>query len=207
MLPIIPEDAIEFIRAAFGQANQRATNTLARQPSMHEEGLDFQLIAALDEIGSRVLPGSGAAVEIETHWLGGRRHFDWDDRRWEIADIALLIAVRRLGVLLARKVALLQSKRLYSSEIPVHELERADFYFGIGRLFDRIETVPTITVSRAFEFSEQSVYGVLTVGSDQIARIRAYENSRGIPVYYNFYNPPMMPYRGAVGTQLRLLIR
>ena len=102
MLPIIPDDAIEFVRAAFAQANRRATNTLARQPSMHEEGLDFQLIAALDEIGSRVLPGSGAAVEIETHWLGGRRHFDFlDHRRWEIADIALLIVVRRFGTLLA----------------------------------------------------------------------------------------------------------
>ena len=65
MLPIIPEDAIEFIRGAFAQANRRTTNTLARQPSMHEEGLDFQLIAALDEIGPRILPGSGAAVDIE----------------------------------------------------------------------------------------------------------------------------------------------
>ena len=199
MLPIIPEDAIDFIRSAFAQANRRATNTLARQPSMHEEGLDFQLIAALDEIGSRVLPGSGAAVEIETHWLGGRRHFDfWDNRRWEIADIAVLIVVRRLGALLARKVALLQSKRLYSKEIPVHELELADFRIGIGRLFDRTETVPTITASRAFEFSNESVYGALTVGGDQIERIRAYEASRGIPVYYNLYNPPKMPYRGEV---------
>jgi hypothetical protein len=104
MLPAIPEDAIEFIRAAVTQANQRATSTLARQPSMHEEGLDFQLIAALDEVGSRVLPGSGAAVEIETHWLGGRRLFDFlDHRGWEIADIGLLVAVLRLGVLLARK--------------------------------------------------------------------------------------------------------
>jgi hypothetical protein len=199
MLPIIPEDAIEFIRAAFAQANQRATNTLARQPSMHEEGLDFQLIAALDEVGSRVLPGSGAAVEIETHWLGGRRHFDFlDHRRWEIADIGLLVAVRRLGVLLARKVALLQSKRLYSSEIPVHELELADFRIGIGRLFDRTEAIPTLTTSRAFEFSEESVYGAMTVGSDQIARISTYEASRAIPVYYNLYNPPTMPYRGLV---------
>ena len=95
-------------------------------------------------------------------------------------------------------MALLQSKRLYSREIPVHELEFADFRIGIGRLFDRTEPVPTITLSRAFEFSEESVYGVLTAGADQVERIRAYETSRGIPVYYNLYNPPMMPYRGEV---------
>jgi hypothetical protein len=201
MLPI-PEDAIEFVRSAFAQANRRATNTLARQPSMHEEGLDFQLIAALDEIGSRILPDSGAAVQIETHWLGGRRHFEfWDHRRWEIADIALLVTLRRLGALLARKVALLQSKRLYSREIAVHELELADFQIGIGRLFDRTETVPTITRPRLFEFTEESVYGAMTVGSDQAARIAAYEASRGIPVYYSLYNPPKMPYRGSVPPQ------
>jgi hypothetical protein len=43
--------------------------TLARQPGAHEEQLDFQLFAALDRVGPRVVPTSNAAIEIETHWL------------------------------------------------------------------------------------------------------------------------------------------
>src|ERR1700679_4356840 len=107
MLPAIPEDAIDFIRGAFAQANARATLLLSRQPSIHEEGLDFHLISSLDEIGPRLMPGSGAAVEILTHWLGGPRHFG----HWEIADIAVVVVVRRSGVLIGRKIALLKSDR------------------------------------------------------------------------------------------------
>jgi hypothetical protein len=128
MFPVIPADAIQFIRNVFATANTKVTTLLARQPAMHEEGLDFQLIAALTEVGPRKMPGSGVGVEIESHWLGGRRlHL-----RWEIADIALVLIARQSGRLVARKVALLQSKRLYSREIPVHELERADYAIGIG---------------------------------------------------------------------------
>ncbi len=51
MFPAIPEDAIDFIRDAFAQANAKATLLLSRQPSIHEEGLDLHLISSLDEIG------------------------------------------------------------------------------------------------------------------------------------------------------------
>src|SRR5467141_1855938 len=109
----IPEDVIEFTRDIFAQANLRATTTLARQPAAHEGMLDFQVIAALDEVGPCIL-GSGIAVDIDTHWLGGRRHYG--DR--EIADIVIVLVLRRGGRILWQKVGLLQSKRLYSREIP-----------------------------------------------------------------------------------------
>src|SRR6516164_5364233 len=118
----IPEDVIEFTRTIFDKANTKATRALARQPSAHEEMLDFQVFAALDEVGPCILE-SGIAVDIDTHWLGGRRHYDG---RWEIADIGIVIVLRRAGRMLWRKVALLQSKRLYSREIPVVEMELAD---------------------------------------------------------------------------------
>ena len=111
-----------------------------------------------------------------------------------------------MGKLLARKVALLQSKRLYSTEIPVHELEWADFRIGIGRLFDRTEAIPTLTTPREFRFTKDSVYGALTAGSRQVEIIEAYEHSRKIPVFYNLYHPPKIPYRGSVPPPtLRLL--
>jgi len=168
MLPAIPDDVVEFIREVFAKANTKVTTLLARQPSMHEEGLDFQLIAALGEMGPRRMAGSGVGVEIETHWLGGRRQY----RRWEIADIALVIIVRQVGRLIGRKVALLQSKRLYSREIPIHELEESDYTMGIGRLIDRTEPVTTLTMGRDFGFSERCVYGAIAAGSKQITHRR-----------------------------------
>jgi hypothetical protein len=194
MFPAIPEDAIGFVFDAFSQANARVSLLLSRQPSIHEEGLDFHLIACLDEIGPCLMPGSKATVEIQTHWLGGRRHFG----SWEIADIALFVIVRNSGVLVARKVALLQSKRLYSREIPVNTIDRSDYEIGIGRLIDRIEPLVPLSTKRAFKFSEGCVYGAMIAGSDQVQRIERYMHERNIPVYYALYNPPRIPFAGVV---------
>jgi hypothetical protein len=191
---VIPGDAIEFVRDVFAAANIRVTTLLARQPAMHEEGLDFQLIAALNEIGPRRMPGSGVGIEIESHWLGGRRLF----RRWEIADIALVIIVRQVGTLVSRKVALLKSKRLYSREIRVHELDRADYIIGIGRLIDRTEPVTSLTAPRSFGFSERCIYGAMAAGSEQIGHIDDYMKRSNLPVYYSLYNPPRLPFKGVV---------
>src|SRR5689334_4020599 len=111
----IPEDVVQFAHEIFAAANREATMTLARHPAVHEEHLDFQIFAALDRVGPRIVPTSNAAIEIDTHWLGGRRFYGG---KWEIADIGVVIVLRKAGRLLWRKVALLQSKRLYSREIP-----------------------------------------------------------------------------------------
>ena len=107
MFPVLPKDVIDAAREAFADANEGVSELMMRQPAMHEEGLDFALISTLDGHGPVILP-SGNAIAIETHWLGGRRHWG----RWEISDIAIFISVRVQGGLVARKVALLQTKRL-----------------------------------------------------------------------------------------------
>jgi hypothetical protein len=168
---------------------------LARQPASHEEQLDFQIFAALDKIGPRFFPGSCAAIEIETHWLGGRRHFE---RRWEIADVGVVVVLRRNGKLLWRKVALLQSKRLYSREIPVAEMARSDYAIGIGRLVDRTETIQPLMPPRHFRFTPDCVYGAMRSGDEQSAIIDRYMREHRMPVYYSFYNPPTIPYEGEV---------
>lgn len=190
----IPEDVIEFTRDIFAQANLRATTTLARQPAAHEEMLDFQLFAALDEVGSCIL-GSGSAVEIDTHWLGGRRHYGG---RWEIADIGIVIVLRRGGRMLWRKVGLLQSKRLYSREIPVVEMEIADYRLGVGRLVDDPEDIPPKTNTRRFQFTDECVYGAMAASSSQVKIIDEYITKHNIPVYYSLYNPPTMPFEGII---------
>lgn len=191
MFPRLPEDVIEAARVAFSDANDRVSQLLIRQPAMHEEGLDFHLVSRLDEFGAQILK-SGTALVIETHWLGGRRHWG----RWEISDIAIVIAVRVQGGLVARKVALLQTKRLYSKEIPVEEIDRSDYEIGIGRLVDRTDKLMPLFKQRKFSFTDQCVYGAMSSGSEQVRRIDEYVAQRGIPVYYGLYNPPSVPSSG-----------
>jgi hypothetical protein len=191
MFPALPQDVIDAARAAFSDANDRVSQLLMRQPAMHEEGLDFHLVSKLDEFGAQILK-SGTALVIETHWLGGRRHWG----RWEISDIAIVIAVRVQGGLVARKVALLQTKRLYSKEIPVENIDRSDFEIGIGRLIDRTDKMMPLFKQRKFSFTDNCVYGAMSSGSDQVQRIDEYVLERGIPVYYALYNPPSVPSSG-----------
>jgi hypothetical protein len=191
----VPEDVIRHVRRVFSRANVDATKALARQPAIHEEQLDFQVVAALDRVGPRVLAESGAAVEIETHWLGGRRHFGG---RWEIADLALVAVFRKGGQLIWRKVALLQSKRLYARNVAISELDREYYTLGIGRLIDRPEPTRPATGIRKFEFSGNCVYGAMAAGSAQQVRIDEYMRNRRIPVFYSLYNPPAIPYLGEV---------
>ena len=110
----IPASVLQYVREAFCEANKRVSTNLTLHPSMHEESLDHALIAELTATPPTFFAADQAAVAIETHWLGGRRMYG----RWEIADIAVLIIVRQAGKLEKRKVALLQTKRLYSREIP-----------------------------------------------------------------------------------------
>lgn len=189
MFDTVPAPIIEFIRQVFAGANNQVTHTLTIHPSMHEETLDHMLIAELSAAPPRFFSEHRASVVIETHWLGGRRMYG----RWEIADIALLLLIRRRGYLMSRKVALLQTKRLYSKEIPSRELDDADFRIGIGRLGDRTgRSVPLIN-QRAYSFSRDCVFGAMQSGSPQVGRIDDYQNESGIPVYYALYCPTEVP--------------
>jgi hypothetical protein len=109
----IPEVVINYVRSVFAAANDKISLTLSNHPSIHEEMLDQTLVTELTTAPAAMFAKEQAAVLIESHWLGGRRMYG----RWEIADIALLIMLRRAGYLEQRKVALLQAKRLYSAPV------------------------------------------------------------------------------------------
>ena len=114
--------------------------------------------------------------------------------RWEIADIALLILLRTNGGLISRKVALLQTKRLYTREIPTTELEEADYQIGIGRLGDQTDRQYPLIKPRKFSFTEECVFGAMASGSHQVHNIDNYEQEHDIPVHYAFYCPVDVPY-------------
>ena len=186
----IPEIVIEYVRSVFARANEKVSRTLADHPSMHEEMLDQTLITELTVAPAAVFAEEQAAVIIESHWLGGRRMYG----RWEIADIALLILLRRAGNLEQRKVVLLQTKRLYSREISVSQVDQSDYVIGIGRLGDRTDRAIPLGSRRAFSFSDACVYGAMHSGAEQVGRIDEYVRKNQIPVFYSFYNPVQLPY-------------
>ena len=189
----IPEAVIDYVRRVFAAANDRVTRKMSDHPSMHEETLDHALIDELTDAPPAFFADERAAVEIEAHWLGGRRMWG----RWEIADMAVIVMLRQHGRLAQRKVALLQTKRLYSGEIPVQPLEWDDYVIGIGRLGDRIDPELPLTHQRLFGFEETSEYGAMSADSEQVHRIEQYVAARDIPVFYAFYNPLQLPSRSS----------
>ncbi|AEG49188.1 hypothetical protein Sphch_1500 [Sphingobium chlorophenolicum L-1] len=189
----IPEVVIDYVRERFAVANAKVTRTLEAQPSMYEETLDHLLVMELTASPRVFFAAEQIGLSIESHWLGSR----WMYGRWEIADIAFFITLRQRGRLEARKLALLQTKRLYSKEIDVAELEDADYRIGIGRLADRIDPQVPLSQPRWFSFDADSVYGAMRAGHEQVQRIDAYMGERDLPVYYGLYNPPVLPFRAA----------
>lgn len=185
----IPEVVIDHVRKVFAAANDRSSRALSDHPNMYEETLDHVLVMELTAAPTAFFAEEEVSVVVESHWLGSRRMFG----RWEIADIAIFIVLRQRGVLQQRKVALLQTKRLYANEIAGAELEDADFRIGIARIADR--TDPTVSGQRTFTFDEHSRYRALQTQDDQTQRIDDYAKARGIPVYYGFHNPIQLPHR------------
>ncbi len=189
----IPDVAIDYVRRVFEIANEKVSRAMSLHPSMHEESLDHILIMELTASPPAFFAAERVGVSLESHWLGGRRMFG----RWEIADIAFFVILRRQGILIARKVALLQTKRLYSREIPVAPVDESDYRIGIGRLVDRTDRTVPLSVQRAFSFDRSSTYQATEAGHRQIERIDGYFELRGIPVYYGFYNPLTLPFKTA----------
>lgn len=186
----IPEVVIDYVRNVFAAANDKVTRTMSVHPSMHEESLDHVLIMELSSTPPAFFAREQVAISLESHWLGGRHLFG----RWEIADIAFFVILRHTGKLVARKVTLLQTKRLYSKEVPVAPMDPFDYLIGIGRLADRTDPQVPMAWQRRFRFEGRCEYAAMTAGHDQVQRIDRYEESRGIPVYYGLYNPLAIPY-------------
>lgn len=189
----IPDVVIEYVRSVFGAANEKVSRAMSAHPSMHEESLDHILVMELTASPPAFFAAEQVGVSLESHWLGGR----WMHHRWEIADIAIFVLLRRRGNLVARKVALLQTKRLYSREIPVAPIDESDYRIGIGRLADRTDRLVPISSQRVFGFDVSSAYQATGAGHRQIDHIDEYFELRGIPVYYGFYNPLRLPFQTA----------
>jgi hypothetical protein len=158
-------------------------------PNVTEPSLDMALIDHLTQYSAPQILDSGWTVRVDTHFLGGLRHFYG---KWEIADIGLLVHYRKNGKVLRSKAAVLQSKRLYPKAGVVKEDLEIDYQTGFARLADP-ESTPPLYVKTNYTFDETCRYGALSNDDEQFKAIEHWVKERKIPVYYQFYNPAHLP--------------
>lgn len=190
MIPPLPPEVVAYVRKVFRACDRELSLRIGRVPNVHETSLDMAFIDKLAEFASPALVAPDWAVRIDTHFLGGRRHF----HSWEVADIGLLIFVRLGGRVRAKKVALLQSKRLFpSSHSQVVTDTRDDYHIGFGRLLPSNDMTVALAKAATYTFSPSSRYKSLRAADHQAAAIAEFEAERKVPVHYLFYNPWQVP--------------
>ena len=188
-LPNFPPEVHRYVTKVFGDVNKRLSEKIIRVPNCPEPSLDLTLIEHLSQYSGAQVVAPGWAVRIDVHYLGGLRHF----YRWEIADIGVLLFAKKGNSVMSKKVALLQSKRLYPVQHGIDEETEADYHIGFGRLLPGSSSLPSIALPHTFNFSVQSAYQALRIGDDQFKAIKSYEAKQEIPVYYLLYNPWKVP--------------
>jgi hypothetical protein len=209
--PQIPDDVVAWFRNVFANANSRVCERLVNVPNVREISLDDGLIEALIPDTAPTLLPSGAIVRMDTHNIGGLRRLGWrhwDDpfhRRWETADIAVLVFVYRREKMIAKKVGLLQSKRLYPDNNEVDDDDELEFLYGMNSFIRKDGTQAIGSLHRTFSFSDSCIYAAIHAGSDQIASIEQLNRNFGKTVYYLLYNPHLVPF--SVSYPLRERVR
>jgi hypothetical protein len=186
----LPASVTAWLRSVFSECNRRITDKLCNNPNAPEPTFDLTWIECLSEYAAPIRIDDSWLVRIDAHYLGGLRHW----MNWEIADIGVLLFVRRKGTLATRKVAILQSKRLYPTNNHVREELRIDYEIGFARLADPEDLERSIAAPRQFEFDDTCKYGALSAGSQQVEAIDQYNRQNRIPVHYQFYNPSAVPF-------------
>ncbi len=186
----LPIEVIEWARAAFSECNRESTAAISQAPNLPEPALDQGWIASLAKYAVPRVVGPGWIVRIDTHFLGGGHHFG----SWEVADIGIIVRLRDPSGTWVRKVALLQSKRLYPTRGTVRQETQSDYLIGFARLDDPEDELLSLAKRRTYSFTHRSRYRELVRGSHQVGAIQAYEREAGLKVYYHLYNPWQVPF-------------
>lgn len=200
--PKIPDDVVSWFRRIFSDANRKVCERLVNLPNVRETSLDDGLIEALiPESAPKLLP-SGAIVRMDTHNIGGLRRlggppWHWErpfSGRWETADIAILVFIYRGQELVAKKIGLLQSKRLYPHNNDVEDDDEIGFLYGMNLFLRREGQQALGTLHREFSFTKHCVYGAIHAGDRQVKLIDDLNRDFGKAVYYLLYNPHVVPF-------------
>jgi hypothetical protein len=121
--PAIPADAIEYFRSAFAEANRVATEHIVNVPNIRETSLDDTFVNALIPFSPPKRLRSGAVVEMDIHNIGGLRRV----HQWETADIAIIVFIYRGPQMIAQKIGMLQTKRLFPKNNDVADDDPEEF--------------------------------------------------------------------------------
>ncbi|MGE3627103.1 MAG: hypothetical protein AB7G34_12105 [Hyphomicrobiales bacterium] len=189
--PVIPNDAIEYFRRAFAEANRVAAERIVTVPNIRETTLDDAVVDALIPFSPPKRLQSGTVVEMDIHNIGGLRRL----YHWETADIAVLVFVYRGRQMIAQKIGLLQTKRLFPKNNEVLDDDREGFRYGMNTFLNRDSRSPLAVLNRDFVFDQTCIYGSLKAASEQVTSINHLNEKFGESVYYMFYNPPTVPVR------------
>lgn len=184
-LPPFPPAVYRYVATVFRAANRRICEKIARVPNCSEPSLDLTLIEHLSQFSGPRVVAPGWAVRIDVHYLGGLRHF----YGWEIADIGVLVFAKQGSSVVAKKTALLQSKRLYPSTGGIAEESAEDYNIGFGGLLPSTGSAKSLAHGHSFQFKESSKYKALKVADEQYKAIEAYEAKHKLDVHYLLYNP------------------
>jgi hypothetical protein len=197
--PQIPVDVVAWFRQIFAGANRHVCERLANLPNIRETSLDDGLIEALIPDSAPTLLPSGAIVRMDMHNIGGLRRLGapfWDmpfRPRWETADIGILVFIYRGDDLVARKIGLLQSKRLFPDNNQVEDDDEISFLHGMNAFIRRDRKQAVGALHTRFNFDGDCVYGAIHAGSEQVGLIDGLNSRFGEAVYYLLYNPPVIP--------------
>jgi hypothetical protein len=101
--------------------------------------------------------------------------------------------IYRGETLVAKKIGLLQSKRLYPENNDVEEDDEIGFLYGMNAFIRREGLQAVGALHRQYAFTEACNYGAIHVGSDQIASIDRINRDFGKVAYYLLYNPHVVP--------------
>lgn len=186
----IPDDVIDWVYTVFFDCNERLSEKLSNNPNTPETSLDVTFIEHLSRYASPISIGKGWTVRIDTHFIGGRRHF----YGWEIADIGVFVFYRKAGSTVQKKVALLQSKRLYPLRGTVDEETLENVIIGISTLVPSEETGLPIFHPISYRFDKASKYKAFKKLDSQFSAISKWNRENEIPVHYMFYNPWRLPF-------------
>jgi hypothetical protein len=200
--PKIPDDVVSWFRRVFSEANRKVCERLVNLPNVRETSLDDGLIEALIPDSAPKLLPSGAIVRMDSHNIGGLRRlggppWGWErpfPRRWETADIAILVFIFRGQELIAKKIGLLQSKRLYPENNDVEDDDEIGFLYGMNLFLRREGQQALGALHRKFSFTEHCVYGAIHAGDRQVKLIDDLNHDFGKAVYYLLYNSHVIPY-------------
>lgn len=80
MIPMLHPEVVKYVRKVFRSCDRELSLRIARVPNVHETSLDMAFIDELGKFASPALVAPNWTVRLDTHFLGGRRHFySW---RW-----------------------------------------------------------------------------------------------------------------------------